>query len=218
MVYSLGHKILGPYIVDVDNLDGDPQKIHLVDETDDGGRFFSTATDRKTSGRAFRKDNIPTKIEWRGPAKYLADFHTPYGLLSVSNAMKQVVESVEPGIHQFFPVEYVDRKGTHIANRWFMNVCSRLDSIDHEATQATGYVLHVGRTWAHERDLPGADRKRWRGVPITEKLIFDPTKIGDHHLWYDKYTVYGPFLSNELAQELTTAGLKGLTLQRREAI
>lgn len=216
MVYWLGKKHLGPHRVDFDNLDGDPQKIEVVDTTQDDGRFLGKGLDALTSGRAIKSDFVPTRLQWRGMPKYLPDYHTPYGLLSVSDAFKQIVERVEPGVHQFFPVEYIDKRGQHLQHRWFMNVCNRIDSTDHEATKATGYVLHLGRAWAREQDLPGADREKWRGVKTSVNLVFSPDKIHNVHLWFDKHTKYGPFVSDELAEALEAADLKGVVLAKGE--
>ena len=64
-----------------------------------------------------KKDNPPPDFD-----------KTPYW--TVSDRARQVIERLEPGVHQFFPVEYVDSEGEHIENRFWFVVCNRLDAVD----------------------------------------------------------------------------------------
>lgn len=70
MVYYLGKRHLGPYRVDFQNLDGDPTKIEAIDALPDDGLFIMPGLSAVTSGRPVKPDNVPTRVEWRGPAKF----------------------------------------------------------------------------------------------------------------------------------------------------
>ena len=57
---------------------------------------------------------------------------------------REIVETFEPGVHQFLPVTYVDRSGKTLAQRHYFVACNRLDSVDRAQTTM---VLFNGARW-----------------------------------------------------------------------
>ena len=84
------------------------------DTTPHGGSVIVGAA----TGRRILPVNIPTKIGFRDahPTKrQLCDFEKSKVCMMISNAAKDVIEWLEPGVHQFFPVEvhaYADDPAT----------------------------------------------------------------------------------------------------------
>lgn len=115
MVYSL---ILDPDLSlgrtpEIEILDGAIDKLELIDPTPDGGTNLNKPMQ---NGRALKPDHMPTKVR-RLDERPIPDYRTWHYFYSVSDWFKEVVEKIEPGVHQFFAAEYVDRNGNHLANK-----------------------------------------------------------------------------------------------------
>lgn len=96
-----------------------------------------------------------------------------------------------------------------------MVVCNRLDSMDRKHTTL---VLAGSGMWMPGREVP---RKEWPpnfNPDVKGKFVFSEPQIGVHHLWYDKHSIYGPYLSDKLADALVEAGISGIKLDRQESI
>lgn len=211
-------KIKGPWI---EYLNGDYQRVQLIDSTPDGGRLIAGPGD----GRPIIPDYMPTKIGLRDahPKRTLLDFDDSAVGLRLSTAAKDLIERLEPGVHQFFPVEvfgydydpstwqdvygnydpvppgtHVDRK---IADQWFFIICNRLDTMNRDLT--------VGIT----------DRGIYRPakVGVVGKLVLNKAAIGPAHVWCER-CVPGFFFSDELIAQIDAAELTGLRRTFVEAI
>lgn len=206
MVYGLNVKPEHGYYVDVEPMDGSLDRVELVDPTPDGGYMPQGIY----SGRHIKTDTLPRRMQWLDRHGHsVPDFDRQHAL-NVSASAKALIERLEPGVHQFVPVEYLDRKGDHLENRFFLIVGNRIDSLDHEKTTM---VLVRGKIWRAARDLaarpellpPEAD------LNIEPKMIFNLSQIGGAHLWCDKHLSGGSvFISNELADAIAAAGLSGI--------
>ncbi len=212
MVYYLGYQTVGEYKVNIRNLDGDPQKIEAVDTTPDDG--LSIIRHPTTSGRPIKTEFVPTKIQWQDKQP-VPDVDQPFGMLSVPDRFKEIVEQIEPGVHQFLPVEFVDVAGNHLAHRWFFIVCNRLDSVDREHTTM---VLANGKLWMPERNLPAEERSVTFDPNLEPKLVFNDGQIGTMQAWHDKFDLYGPFVSDALGQALLETNLSGISLSKAESV
>jgi hypothetical protein len=100
--------------------------------------------------------------------------------LTVSDTGKDIIESLEPGIHQFISLEYRTKKGVHIANRWALNPLTMLDSLDREKSDP-------------------APNELWHTVHgYSRRLYIDRKVVGGKHLWVERYH-RGFFVSYQLA-------------------
>ena len=92
--------------VGLEFLDGDLRKTEYIDTSLDGrsvGTFFDAG--KKRLGRALKPDHIPTKFRWGGTAARMPDIMLSHSVILVSDMVKDIIEALEPGIHQFSPLE-----------------------------------------------------------------------------------------------------------------
>lgn len=193
MVYFLSHKNDEVYSYGIKALDGDVDKIQPTDLSRDVGVRISA--NYVYTGRPYEKDHIPTRIELEGPKRKIPDLYSGYGLF-VDEKFKATVEKFEPDVHQFFPVEFVWKDGSHAASRYWFVPCNRLDTVDREKT-----TFEFRNVWF----LDGSRDK---------DLVFNRSQIGAHHIWIDKFIVMPtPAISETLKAELDAIGLTGAHYQ-----
>lgn len=184
----------------IEVLEGDINDIRLIDPTLDDGTLITK--EGLGDGRPMMAEGMPTKVVRKGVGlkiKPLVDAEAFYGQLLVSDAFKEIVEELEPGVHQFFPMElYVGDEFQR--TDYFFNICNRLDTMDRELSfpiNARGFFRPMGRD--------------------DYRLVFSKEKIGNHHAWRDKFVPGGAtYFSNTLAQRLKEAGITGLRFNERE--
>jgi hypothetical protein len=83
------------------------------------------------------------------------------GLLMVQRAIKDVIESINPGPCEYLPMQVFDHKGRLAsADYWVVNPLGTLDAIDPDASD----VLRVGSR-AKLRELPVLLRSKLDGAP-----------------------------------------------------
>jgi hypothetical protein len=216
MVYALGNqtRIGGKKVIGLELLKGDDERlIEVIDGTPDGGLYFGHGR-ALVSGRRVKTEHMPSQMKAYSKG-VIPDYGRWYRLTYVSDRFKAVVEAIEPNVHQFIPFQIVGSKKVVLADMWLMVVCNRLDSVDREHTTL---VLDRGRMWMPGRELP---REQWPpnfDPNVKGKFVFNLAEIGAHHLWYDKHSIYGPYLSDVLAEALMKADLTGVVLVKQEAV
>jgi hypothetical protein len=177
--------------------DGDPGRLELIDASqDDGGRITSG---NPQEGRAITGKNVPTKLERTGPTleEYpLLDVITYWsGSLLACKAFRDLLEEMEPGVHQFFPMDLLVN-GTKVATyHWFV-CCTRIATLSREHCYP-----------------PLNERGFFKASPFgqqqNDRLVLSREKIGAHHAWVDKY--HGVlFFSNAFAERLKALELTGV--------
>lgn len=58
---------------------------------------------------------------------------TPFGSWAISKRVIDMIEAIEPGVHQYLPFEMLNPDGSvHPTERWLLNVCSRAECVDTE--------------------------------------------------------------------------------------
>ncbi len=132
---------------------------------------------------------------------------------NVSERAKAAIEELEPGVHQFISVEFLDQRGKHLEHRFWFNTGNRIDGMDREHTNM---IFHLN-SWRPARDIArrypdllpdGAD-------PSAEpKLVFNLDQLGCVHLWHDRYLGGGkgmaPFMSQAMHDHLKSKGMTGI--------
>ena len=192
-------------------LDGDYTKVSLIDTSPDGGMSISeVSTSHFLAGRPIKPDHMPTMLYPTKKVTKYPDYFTYGGAgLVVSEKFRSVVESLEPDRHQFFPIKIMSKsKKNHLADMFIMIICNRLDTVHAEKTNRYFHRNTVWRQRAHNREDP--NRLQWKGK---DRLVIDSSKIGDHHLWFDKHLniMDGPLMSNQLKTTLEAAGMHHVT-------
>ncbi len=139
----------------------------LEDTSADGGINLQRTT--TSSGRRVRPEGVPTKIVWlskRTPTDF--QWTTVY---SVSERLRCLIEALEPGIHQFEPLAIVTKSGKVMENRWFWQVCNRIDTINPERTTLTR--------------KPGS--AFYRATEKGQKFVHNPGAVGMAKIWCEKH-------------------------------
>jgi hypothetical protein len=130
-----------------------------------------------------------------GKKRQLTDLQRAHDIFLVSDRFRQVVETLEPGVHLFVPVELVWEDGSHAASFFWFYPCSRVDGIDRERT--THEFHQEAGLW-----MPKAGGE----------FVVDLARAGGHHIWIDPRmnTFNLPFVSSAFKQAMTEAGVTGI--------
>jgi hypothetical protein len=143
-------------------------------------------------------DQIPTRWYWGSKNRKLPGFKGWGGVLTVSQAFRAIIERFEPGRHQFFPLDYVTRKGDLVEKRFLLVICNAIDSLDRARSDPSFSSIWSG---IYDRRI---------------NLVVDRAKVAQAHLWIDRS--YGHnndcFVSHDLARALANENAKDLCFQR----
>ena len=176
-------------------VDGALDKICTIDPLPE--QLLQLGSPRAVSlGLPVRREHMPTRWQFGSKERNLPGFMGWGTVLTVSTTFRQIIETFDPGRHQFFPLDYVTRKGDLIQKRFLLVVCALIDSLD------------------RERSGP-APSKLWRQDDL-RSLVVDRAKVAGTHLWLDPYFGHNNtcFVSYELARALESENPKGLLFQR----
>lgn len=194
----------------VEPLDGFEGPISALEPINDGGVGWKG----RTGGVPVDGTHYPKRVRCTNSrGRPLPDFDDTLEL-NVSERARQAIETIEPGVHQFFPVEYVDTKSTFLESRYWLVVCNRIDGMNREHTNM---VLRKGQVWRPADYIASRGESVPPHIDPNEpaRLVFDLKSIGNVHLWVDKH-IDGPttWLSDAMAEQFTTAKLTGLRLDQ----
>jgi hypothetical protein len=181
--------------------DYEPKTLQLEDPAQDGGLYVGY--DRSLlSGRRVKREGLPTRVRW-SDKRPVPDFQISYApTMIVSQLFRDVVEHVEPGVHQFEPVEYVGKDGVHVANMFVFVICNRIDSVDRERTT----MYRFKNFWQAAGPTGGS------------RLVFNAAQVGDHHLWIDKYLPDFRLASSDFVTAAREARLVGVSFREWETV
>lgn len=156
---------------------------------------------------------LPKRLQWLSRDRSPPDDFDRGAWFSVSARAKEAIEALEPDIHQFVPVEYLDKSGKHLEHRYWFFAGRIINSVDREHTNM---IFHLN-SWRPVRDIarrypdlvpPGAD------LTAAPKLVFNLSQIGGAHMWYDRYLAGGkgspPFISQSMHDHLQANGMTGI--------
>ena len=123
---------------------------------------------------------------------------TSFETYAVSQRVIDIIESIEPGVHQYLPYELICKDGSvHPDRRWLLNICTRAETLDYERSNVTAL-----------RDRPHfyADRTN------NHHLVVRTEAVAGRALWYEyRYRgTHGQFLlSDRFWNALNEAGCAG---------
>lgn len=149
-------------------------------------------------------DKVPRKMWWKGGRQKMPDV-IGYQHFAIAPRVRDFIEEIEPGRHQFFPVEvYRSKDGGPVATYYWLNVCARIDCVDEEQSSFEQGIDYSGKPF-----------RKWH-VP-NRRLVFDPQKAGEHQLWVNPDTyLSGPLCSNAFASLAQGLDISGLTFTAQE--
>jgi hypothetical protein len=149
-----------------------------------------------------------------GDGGYLPDFGiAPWGGWNlVSQGFVDIVERLEPGVHEFLPIaETVDHAGQAINKRFFlMNILQKFNAVWVERSSVSFREHHVA-----EAELNFTVRTMMLVPP--EILVLKKALVEGHHLWHGTTgDMYQVFFSELLHDAVLAAGLSPLDYFRAE--
>ncbi|PRY80299.1 hypothetical protein CLV80_101150 [Yoonia maritima] len=186
-----------------EDMDGDRSLIRLVDNSQDDGHRIVDGTG--AVGRPLKPDHIPTKLSrepWSIDRVPLLDVETYLGgSLLVCETLKDLLEELEPDVHQFWPMEiYV--KGEMVALRYWFVACHRIRALSREHCYP-----------------PLSERGWWDPSPLgqreNDRIVFSSEAIGGRHAWVDK-AYSDRMFSDEFAERLMKLNLTGLQFVKEQ--
>ena len=141
------------------------------------------------------------------------------GVPMVSSRFKAIVERFELGVHQFMPLEVVDKRGKFLSSHWLFIPCHGISSADEAHTTMVKYK----GGWSVPRDLirRGEEHLLPDDYDPENKIryVFSESKAAGYHAWRDKgIRIYHHLISDELAALLKAADLSGLDLTKAESV
>lgn len=208
MAYLVNHETDDREILEYDFEGGEPVRLDLQS---DGRRYPRAWTLLSTTLRdciwmsmrapAEFQAAVPNRMVIKArPDGYVPDFApaAAYSASLVSDRFLHLVESLEPGVHQFFEIPVVvDTAGRRVAKRFYlMNVLTRLDAVIEDQSD-----VH----W-----IPVSEKSDQRvltikmGLGRKPRLVLRKSAIEGHHVWLGiegKLSV-DRFFSNELRGEI----------------
>jgi hypothetical protein len=193
MVQLLGHRSVDEINYGYSFAKWDMSKIEAIDPNPDGGISFTPYDLHR--GYAIRGDHLLTRVQKNGPKRSIPDFEH-VRLHFVSDKLKDIIESFEPNIHQFFPVDVFWEDGEFASRKYFFNVCTRIDSVDRERTT----MQMVGHLW---RPVEGGDNR----------LVFSTKAIGNAKIWCDKHFDASLIIADQVATAIKSAGITGVSMR-----
>ncbi|MEP6869390.1 MAG: DUF1629 domain-containing protein [Novosphingobium sp.] len=95
---------------------------------------------------------------------------TTFGSWALSQRVIDLIEAIEPGVHQYLPFELLQPDGSvHPDRRWILNVCTRAEAVDVEASNVV---------WSP----PPVDR--WFGDLMGKKhIVLKAENVAGRALW-----------------------------------
>jgi hypothetical protein len=159
-------------------------------------------------GVTFSPDQVPTRAVATSSHKRLPTIVSINAWWGVSDTFRNMVETREPGVHQFFPIEIVLKGGILPSEPyWIFNIRQRIDAV----------VVELSRVrWLHH---PGTTPVM--AAPITLMpgetpfpLVLCRETIGGRHVWRGDTQLRGDvFFSNDLISAYKKAKMRGLRVK-----
>ncbi len=152
-------------------------------------------------GKAFPKQYYPKQVKIE-TGDEVFDYHGIKGMMIMSDRLKCAVEDIEPDVHQFVPVEMLNRDGSPYGGKfWFWSICTMLDVINPEL----GGVYKRGS----EKYPDIYDWVIRSGEGMREKLAVYKDKIAGRAMWYDKRMYGNMFFCDALVDHMRAENMTG---------
>jgi len=166
-------------------------------------------------------ESMPTRIVVKpDEGGYLPDFgFAPWGGWKlVSQAFVNIVERLEPGVHEFLPIaETLDQQGGFVEKRVFlMNILQQFNAVDAEQSSVKINEYHHSST---------TDGKKlefsYQTMQLVEprRLVLKRTLVAGYHLWHGTtQDIYHVFFSDTLHDAVRAASLSPLSYFHAEEV
>jgi len=161
------------------------------------------------------KSQLPQKLIVKPQKGFWPDYFPISGFRAwaVSQAFTDIVEEIEPGVHEFFKLEFVKESGESWDVKYFMlHICTKLqDFVDLENSEHAEMVEEA--TGPPELGIKVRILKR-RGRNA-DRLVLIKSVIEKHHLWKGGGGQFNTnyFMSDRLAKAVQSASLSKLDFE-----
>ncbi len=83
------------------------------------------------------KGPLPTLLQLKSTGKLWDLFAVVWHYTGISDQLRQIIEDIEPGVHQFFPVTILQRSGTPFDEKYYiLNVAQKFNAQLHRPDQS----------------------------------------------------------------------------------
>jgi hypothetical protein len=147
-------------------------------------------------GYPVETSHLPTTWQW--PSSTPLDL-LQYNVTIASPALRAVVEALEPNIHQWVPIQIVDKKKLPLAEHFICIAGQRVNCVNHDRT--AGYLPLGDPSW-----------QVWKPGPGPSELILSRAKVAGKHLWMvgDLLLSETMLVSADLKQAIEDQHLRGI--------
>ena len=186
MVYVVKQDFVRPY-QQIGRYDAYKARVNVIDKMSEYAGIW------KDGSRLLEAHEVPDKVILQKKAKLIDAFLSRGGVFLVSDGLRGLIEDMDPGVHQFFPLEVEFPRGNLPDKKYnIMNVTVQKDTIIPDMT-------HVEKF---------ADR-HFLLKDFQNKATFSPESQKGAHIWREKQIVGGRcFISTNLMQAIQSNGFK----------
>jgi len=213
LIYTMTSPMLLP-IINQDIIDdrGRPIKdwysyVHNAKDTFDGGTGFHTRAGGWGHGVCLDPTTLPNRIRFKANQRVrpLPDVLYQVPQYLATRAFRDVVEALEPGVHQIHPLVMTWKDGSPAPDRWIVHPTQRLDTADRERTTYV-FATNSVKGWSWWDDPSRTEKSTPR-----PRLVIDSSKVAGKHIWVDKYFLSAVhFVSDEFRRACEAAKVTGL--------
>mgnify|MGYP004497773783 CR=1 FL=1 len=212
MVYTFDSYPVGGHFPRVDWVKRKFPATPALDPVKDGGPGWSG----RAGGVRVDGSALPKRVTWKEPVDNPPPDVDDSPTLNLSEAAMRVVEALEPGTHQFFPVDYAGRGGRSLGRRYWFVICNRIASVH---PQLSNMVMSPIGLWQPPED---AVRQGWELPPHVDpaappRFVIDLATVGCAQLWVDKHSGMR-LMSHTARNAFDEAGLTGLRSRRLDVV
>ena len=140
----------------------------------------------RSGARPLAEDQLPKVLVARKPRPSWPDmFTTTNGLPIVSQPAKDIIDGLDPGLHQFFPLEIKTKRGLDIEGPWFaMNVTAKQDSIvlGRSTTRQNPNFPETLNYVSYEAKWVTVDPSKQTGIHLWREQRFNMSLLGSDTL------------------------------------
>jgi hypothetical protein len=128
----------------------------------------------------------------------IIDIVPAFGSWAISQRVIDIIEAIEPDVHQYLPYEMLNPDGrVHPAKRWLLNVCTRAEVVDRDKSN----VMWMAAPSDH----------RFYDASNDQHLVLKKEETHKRAIWcewrYNRFAT--PFISDALWNAVKSVGLKG---------
>lgn len=133
--------------------------------------YFQDAPHQVSPGNSIKVEGFPRALKIVSAHKTLPDFFLLSGKHAISDRTKEVLEKLEPGVHQYIPVILQKKSGEKFDGEFFvLHPRSAVDAIVPEQSDVFFHTTPAGR-------------KTLRFKKVRPKLTVQKDKIQGRHFW-----------------------------------